>query len=246
MDYTTVASSDWHLGGGDDADDSNVAGLLRIFDYWRKYIKPTDIVLVGDIFERWQFSLVDIVESKRTFFAQMNNLLKETHATIHVVKGNHDGKGTEVFDTLTEQLKDLHVVDHQFHYVQNDWLFLHGHQWDKVNSGGPKQVFAHGMTWVAGVIERIIPGFPVDYLNPESWVSPAHDTNVSVRGDIAAEVLRAAAQCGQKICYGHTHEADLARDQRVVNCGCCVGEEADFVIIFPDGTVNLQSLKEAA
>lgn len=241
-----LSTSDWHVGDGGASDDFNEPGALWLLQRGMLYL-PNLIVLNGDTFERWQSRLSKIIAAHREFFAKAEDILLSTRVrpVILPIAGNHDSNIEEVNAALRQLWPRLEILPPAFGDDAVEvlgWRFLHGHQFDTWNKKGPLRPVAHGLTYFAGLLERAFGGLDEGKLNPESWVSPAHDYTKSAHGDISDAIFKYTEEQNCKVCFGHTHNPDISRNRLIVNSGCCVGGRSSAALLWAGGDANLITL----
>lgn len=137
---------DCHLGDGSNSDDfkGNNSWIISICD---KVDSQKDAILVinGDFFECWQSEFHEIMDAHEEIIKRLSNMKKEQ---LVLIAGNHDG------DFCLEFLGILLGVPVFDKWQVGDILFMHGHQFDEVNSRF--KWIGKTISWIGGILEKVI------------------------------------------------------------------------------------------
>jgi predicted phosphodiesterase len=237
-----AATSDWHLGDGGSADDSNVPGIRTVIAGMLD--KPiTTFAHVGDIGEWWQFGLDAVLRHNADLFVELDAALASRRIPFVLVRGNHDRfPALRLLKALRGVMRACELRVEQEHADVGGWRLEHGHRWDDWNrNGSPLLPLSHGITRAVGWVERAFPGFDETALDPRRLVSPARSHKPRRHAAVHGRAEAWARENGRWICYGHTHLlAKWSSGSAVgVNAGCCVNGHAEFVLLEPDGAAAL-------
>lgn len=233
-----ATSSDWHLGGGGLADDSNRAGLFWVAETALAQPDLTDMTVAGDMAEK-QFGVEAILSHNRAFLAWLDARLCERRVPFHVVEGNHDPKGWAL--ALRQIMRTCDFRPEGRVAVIDGWVIVHGcsgpaaETWDVWNGfSSPLKPLADGIIYLAGGLERL--HWDVDGgADPRRLVSPAHAQRERFQAAIRDKADEwAEAHPDSRLCYGHTHHWRIAPTRRVVNCGCVVNGHAEVAFLRRD------------
>jgi len=187
--------SDCHLGDGSKSDDfKNDTWLISLCE---KVSQEEGALLVinGDFFECWQSRFHQIVNAHKEAVQRLASMKKDT---VVLIKGNHDG---EWCMDLFGRMLDIHVFDK---YQIGDILFMHGHQFDEVNSRF--KWIGRAVSWIGGMLERCIDkDIDIRFNELAMWI-----TGTGRHG--GEKYMRAAVDYTRDkpgvnvIVLGHTHE----------------------------------------
>lgn len=224
-----AASSDWHLGGGGLADDSNVSGIFWVTERALDRRDLTGFAVLGDSGEGLQFKRDTILRHNLGLLRWIDARLYERNIPFYLIGGNHDPEDWPA--ALRDVMRRCDFRACGWSVVIDGWYLTHGNQWDVWNRfGSPLKPVANWITRVAGWIERR--GWDIDgKADPRRLVSPAHATRQSLHGAIHDGADEYAEAHGLKVCYGHTHRWRISQNGRVVNCGCCVNAHAEVAFL---------------
>jgi UDP-2,3-diacylglucosamine pyrophosphatase LpxH len=207
--------SDLHLGDGSAADDFGDNDVL--FFSWvntcgRVKITPDKVIVVGDLYERWQFKYKRIKKAHPKLCGFFES------SFVDYVIGNHDysirGKNSIKFTTKSGK----------------EVLVVHGHQGDK-NMGTP---LIRGLVWCLGIIERI-PGLHwID--NPEEFVKKQHEKAIESTEKYVTKQLEKGYDI---VIAGHTHKigiknictSNMLYPKTYINTGSCMGGNFQGILL---------------
>jgi UDP-2,3-diacylglucosamine pyrophosphatase LpxH len=134
-----IVISDLHLGKKDKAEDFHADAALYFF-LWRH--RKDIIVLNGDIVDMWQLEHPFLAyEAHQKVYGAIKSWVN------YWVRGNHDGELKELCRQVPLQPVEAVVID--------GIIVMHGHQFDRWNSG-PLLWVGKAATRVAGWLERVI------------------------------------------------------------------------------------------
>lgn len=240
-----AATSDWHLGNGGGADDSCEEGIRQALG--SALATPvTALCHVGDFGEWWQFGLTEVLREKKALLEWIDGELAARSLPLILVRGNHDRFSARKLQqelALVMTRCDLRVEQESLDL--EGWHFQHGHQWDHWSADdSPLEPVAHAVTWLAGWVERVYPGFDEAIVNPQRAVSPAKSGRHGKRAKIRDQADEWAAANHRWLCYGHTHfQRHWHRGRAaVVNTGCCVNGRGEYALLHDDGKSELFAL----
>jgi predicted phosphodiesterase len=204
--------SDLHVGGGGRADDfgfdAETAFVQLVYD-----TPDAEFVLVGDIFELWQFGSQEIRNAHPAFFT----VLERIRDRLVLIPGNHD--------MVLDWMQGYRIE--RSYYVVDGVLSIHGHQHDRYNRAGSRS------------IGRLITGF-LGYVEKAGWenvdeVLGGLWRKISTRRQSYEQFLEtiASARGVDGVIYGHIHMPygnTLESGLHVYNCGMWT---TDFVHGYP-------------
>ena len=122
--------SDLHLGLSRRDARSNVEDVVKLLRYVSKHIRPSWIILLGDVLELWQAKATKVLESAYAFFRELFPI----DVSIVYVAGNHDRILAGISLKGFEHQKPLYIVPRYVLIRINGKrvLALHGHQFDSL------------------------------------------------------------------------------------------------------------------
>jgi predicted phosphodiesterase len=240
-----AATSDWHLGNGGGADDCCADGIRHVIES-ALALPLTALCHVGDFGEWWQFGLDEVLRDKKALLEWLDRELAARAIPFLVIRGNHDRYSAPTLQQALALVMPTCALRVEQESADLDgWHFQHGHQWDRWSSdSSPLQPVSHAVTWLAGWVERVFPGFDEAVVNPRRLVSPAKSGRHGKRAKIRDQADDWAATNKRWLCYGHTHVQRHWRRGRaaVVNAGCCVNGRGDYALLHDGGKSELFSL----
>lgn len=238
-----VGTGDWHLGDRGAADDAFEPGVRWVIETALTVCRPRAVVVLGDLFECWQFRLSDILTAYADLLAWVDGQLAERDVPLIVLPGNHDNVPVE---DLLRSMRPVMPRSGLFGYdsctLIDGWRCSHGHEWDRWNRPGPLQPVAELATRFAGLIERAIPGFDEAWIDPRRLTSPARAKRASLQASIAEAADAHVQAFGGRVLYGHTHRLRINLDRTVVNCGSCTGGRGEFAVVWPGGEAAIYEM----
>lgn len=236
------ATSDWHLGNGGGADDSDEDGIRQVIES-ALALPLTAFCHVGDFGEWWQFGLTEVLREKKALLEWLDGELASRGIPLVVVRGNHDRFIAERLQhELSLVLTRCALRVEQESADLEGWHIQHGHQWDHWSAdGSPLEPVARTVTWLVGWVERLFPGFDEAIVNPQRLVSPAKSGQYRKRARIRDQADEWAVTNKRWLCYGHTHFQRHWRRGRsaVVNTGCCVNGHGEYALLQDGGKAEL-------
>ncbi|HEO66080.1 MAG TPA: hypothetical protein ENI73_09460 [Spirochaetes bacterium] len=214
--------SDMHLGAEKRCDgfhhEEDV--FLHFLDYLEHHYDL--IVLNGDIYDTRKSKAFHIPMDQLMLVKERYKQLSErfSQSNYKQIAGNHD-----------YILKDLGCPTH--YSVQDedgmDYIFTHGHQFDKVETGGK---FPIAVTWLVGWLERL------GWKNADSYLAWAQGITSSFFQKTNIETLRMGAMemlaksNVAAVVMGHTHETPVRMDMGdkiYMNSGSCSKKRLQYV-----------------
>jgi UDP-2,3-diacylglucosamine pyrophosphatase LpxH len=230
------------LADGSGVDDACVDGITFVVNQVGVY-RPDVFAWVGDILDCWVAPAEKILATHAALLRWIDERLAEWGIPLWYLRGNHEGKR---FDEIVIQLQQVMprttIVPFDDMAVWHGWTLMHGHQLDPANHGKFAAV-ASVLTGCAGLIERVIPGFDSQMINPTHLVSPHREKNPALQNAIREAGDKYVKQHGGRLLYGHTHRRRIALDRLVVNDGTCQGKQkGELAVIYPDGNVTVMEM----
>ena len=212
-----LAFSDTHFGVlGSSADDFGGVNRQNILSLLIDCYKSTGhkIIAVGDIFELWQFSLGDIIESR----PQIERIVSSIDC---IVRGNHDS-------SLPDSICGTPVVDS---LQMGSTLFIHGHQFDPWNHG-PLNLVGKTLSKMGAYGEVYVHRSLDDWFTSAAYklqeiftlgrYGKQEEYEEKVKSYVEEQVLV------DTVVFGHTHQVSI-NPPIFYNTGSWVGDNYDSV-----------------
>jgi DNA repair exonuclease SbcCD nuclease subunit len=239
---TALVSSDWHLGKGDRADQSNPDGVRAVV-YQAIEFDVDMFVVAGDFSESHEQSIESLLRHNGDLLTEAFGALTDAGIPIHIVRGNHDPNIRKLCEKLWKELKIAGVVGSTA-VEFGPWRIEHGNRFDPWNAGrSPLLPVAYVLTAATGGLERIIPGFDIRKFHPEKLLR-VDGPDMALRHPVHAVANRWALKHQTSLCYGHSHRAYklTVDDVTVCNTGCVLGQKCDYVLLSEDGSASVHSI----
>lgn len=241
-DRPLVLIADPHLGLKDAADESCPEGVLWAVETGLAY-RPAAVVALGDWVEAMEQDPDDVVEAQQPLLWEVDRRLGEARVPFWYVKGNHEPPD---FPALLTRLRTTMirttVVGFEGPSEWEGWVLLHGHEIDPW-CHGPQSVLSEIGGAIGGILERLIPGFQIDWLNPTEWTNPPRCESNAFQMLIREAADAYAAKLQKRVAHGHTHRRRITADRQVVCAGTCTRGRGEFAAIWPDGNVVLHEMR---
>lgn len=202
--------SDLHLGCKDGADnfgDYKENWLINKI----KELNPSVIIIVGDLFELWQTTYYKIFTK---YYKLLNVLFKPS--TVYI-KGNHDWNISKSRDFRLYWAGKI-VKKYEINIDGKKAIFLHGHQFDKVNCNPDTYWILKPIVWIYGWIERL-------FLKNKKTPASLEYTGNYNEYRIGAMKLREKGY--DLVIMGHTHFVENL--EYYINTGSLTGSNFDTI-----------------
>jgi UDP-2,3-diacylglucosamine pyrophosphatase LpxH len=202
------------MGNGDGADDfaKNHKAFKEFLSFAQS--EKARLILLGDIFEFWQFPPESIYKRYRDTIDTMFGM------TWFYVIGNHDSEVPILGCPANLRTRLLF----------RKCLLLHGNEYDYWNRWGSMR--GRKITKMWGYIEQIIPT-SIDNIAEKLWRS----SNDRYYNKIYADMEKTNTNFA---IFGHTHKRSLCeyKDKIIINIGCWTENDLNYAVI-KDNEVNL-------
>ena len=213
MNKLLYAISDLHIGDGSEADDfkHNLTAFNEFLDKTNN--DCASLILIGDIYELWQYKFEDIYKAYRDTIDNMNKL------TALYIIGNHD----QIVPTF------LTMPNIRTRFLSQSCLFLHGNEYDSWNTWGTRRGQRITKAW--GYVERLFPN--ANNIAEHLWRS----SNGNYLSQIRTDAIEVGAST---VIFGHTHIRGVAKykETTIINAGSWVGDDLNYVS-FQNGECEL-------
>ena len=198
-----LAISDLHIGDGSKADDFGHRGRDHQFISWVKSFKADMIIVVGDLYELWQFKSQAIRNAHYI-------LVKYIENNCYHIRGNHD---YQLMGPLSKKITTK---------SGKKILFSHGFQNDKMMTSPFTRLAIWGITW----LERILPWID----NDNSYKKNRKKSRIQKYTKRYADKMLKRYDI---VVCGHTHRQGVtSKDGKVyANCGTCVNHRQEGILI---------------
>ena len=250
-----VVVSDTHLGTEDSSSASaNREAFTEFLSHVRDELRPTDLVLNGDIEDLWRRDMRSVTRDDFDVFATLQEC-REAGIDVHYVLGNHDWYARKDIEAGRRQFyeTDYHR-ELTLDYGTTSYAFLHGHQFDPLQDPW----YFDKLALVSNdVIGATFSQKWAMYTEARSYLSALKTAFKLYRDRIArgkledrvAEMDVCQTGCNAReqyrdtrrylrekpdvdvICTGHTHHAAISADESVANSGSWVGEETTYLVL---------------
>ena len=205
MNKLLYAISDLHIGDGSEADDfkHNLTAFNEFLDKTNN--DCARLILLGDIFELWQYRFDNI---HKAYYNTINNMF---NLTDFYIIGNHD----QSIPTL------ITMPNIRTRLLYQSCLFTHGNEYDKYNDWGSS--IGKRITSVWTYIEKIL---PCNDIVEHLWRSD----NEQYYNKLYADMIEAKATTAV---FGHTHKRSSCeyRGKTIINAGCWTEDDLNYVKI---------------
>lgn len=214
----TLVVSDIHLGSMI----TRVNELYEILNTW-KYKR---LILLGDIFENLDFARYP--HEQLEFISFLRNLSQKKEVIL--IEGNHD----EGINEVIPRLLGINVfVEFEWKFNGENYLALHGHQFDKLITG------SEILTKLAYRFHHFIKSVDMSRKHRVSrYIQKKSTEFCNISDKIAKDAISYACEKGIKyVICGHTHVATSMEQQEVkyFNSGCWTQMPANFLTISNHG-----------
>ncbi len=250
-----VVVSDAHLGTEDlSSASANREAFTEFLSHVRDELRPTDLVLNGDIEDLWRRDMRSVTRDDFDVFATLQEC-REAGIDVHYVLGNHDWYARKDVDAGRRQFYETdYYRELTLDYGTTSYAFLHGHQFDPLQDPW----YFDKLALVSNdVIGATFSQKWAMYTEASSYLSALKTAfklyrDRIVRGkfeDRVAEMDVCQTGCNAReqyrdtrrylrekpdvdvICTGHTHHAAISADESVANSGSWVGEETTYLVL---------------
>ncbi len=250
-----VTVSDTHLGTeGMSSVYANRTAFTEFLSYVRDELRPSDLVLNGDIEDLWRRDMRSVTRDDFDVFATLEEC-REEGIDVHYVLGNHDWYARKDIEAgrrgfyETEYRPELTLE-----YETTSYAFLHGHQFDPLQDPWYFDKLALVSDDVIGATFSQKWAMYTDarsYLSALKTAFKLYRDRIT-RGTLAERVTRmdrCQTGCNAReqyrdarryvrdepdidvICTGHTHHPAISADGSVANSGSWVGDDTTYLVL---------------